>query len=106
MENVGRNVGVRNSPGIDEEPCIHFGQIPNMQAFDVDGLAARICSQADRRRVLAPAKLAALVFPEPIEAGLIQHGGVGVRSYHGTLHPGCLAPLDLRPDTALPPMPD
>src|SRR5258708_20866819 len=62
--NAGRNVVVRNTPAIDEEPCIHFGQIPNRQAFDVDGLAARIGSQAKRHPVSPQPKLPPPAFPK------------------------------------------
>src|SRR5258708_35457767 len=45
------------------------------------------------------------LFLERIEAGLIQHGGVGVRSDRGTRHPGRRAALALGPDTPQPLMP-
>src|SRR5258707_8854289 len=66
---------VRNTLAIEVEAQIRFGQVANIRhTFDEDRLAARIGSKPYRRRVLAPAKLDALIFLQGIEPRLIQNG--------------------------------
>src|SRR6266403_545769 len=64
----------RNTLAIEVEAQIHFEQLEDRHAFDADRLAARIGSNPDRRRGLAPAKLSPLIFLEGIEARLIKNG--------------------------------